>query len=187
MAIRVETSFLVPAAIDAAWTILTDLPRMAPCLPGAAITEAVDATTYKGTATVKLGPVQLLFKGEARMHDLDRDAHRARLSVRGADTRGRGNVQSTMAFQLSPEGDQTRVEIATDITLSGAVAQYGRGVGLIKEICNQYTAQFAQNLARRIEAGEETPGTEVAPASAIGLVAGAVRAMVTRKGDVDGV
>jgi hypothetical protein len=103
------------------------------------------------------------------------------MSIRGADTKGRGNVQSEMTFTLTPDGEATHVQVTTELTLSGSVAQYGRGVGLIKALCNQYAAQFAANLATRIQGGETnaTPG-EVKPVSAVSLVSGAVRSMVTR-------
>ncbi len=186
MGIQVETSFHVPASIGEAWSILIDIPRIAPCLPGAEITEAVDATTYKGTARVKIGPVQLLFKGDARLHDVDLAAHRSKLSVRGTDTKGRGNAQGEMAFSLATEGEGTTVHVVTDIVLSGSVAQYGRGAGLIKAICNEYADQFARNLAAQIERGSVPAGGAAEPVSAIGLVAGAVRAMVARKAGSDG-
>jgi hypothetical protein len=85
-----------------------------------------------------------------------------------------------MSFALVPEGDQTRVNVVTELTLTGSVAQYGRGAGLIREICNQFANQFAANLAAQIESGSESVAQgEVKPLSAIGLVSGAVRAMVT--------
>jgi carbon monoxide dehydrogenase subunit G len=184
MAIKVDSTFLVPASIDDAWTILTDVPRIAPCMPGAEITEAIDAHTYKGLARVKVGPMQLAFSGEAKLHDLDPAAHTSHMSIRGADTKGRGNVHSEMVFSLAGEAGSTRVNVVTEISLSGAVAQYGRGAGLIKEICNQFAAQFAKNLAAQIESGGSA-AAQAKPLSALGLVGGAVRAMVTRSSDDD--
>lgn len=183
MAIRIENRFVVPAPVEQAWAMLTDVPRIAPCLPGAELTE-VDGSAYKGQARVKIGPMQLVFKGEARLTQADADARISKLSIRGADTKGRGNVQSEMTFALAPEGDATRVDVVTELTLSGSVAQYGRGVGLIKELCNQYAAQFAKNLAEQIQGGQTQamPG-EVKPLSAVSLVSGAVRAMVARRSD----
>ena len=177
MAIKIENRFVVPAPVEQAWAMLTDVPRIAPCLPGAELTDVV-ADTYKGQARVRIGPMQLVFKGEARLAHADAQARVSRMSIRGADTKGRGNVQSEMTFALTPEGDATRVDVVTELTLSGSVAQYGRGAGLIKELCNQYTAQFAANLAAQIQSG--APG-EAKPLSAVALVSGAVRAMVARK------
>ena len=180
MAIRIENSFVVPASIEQAWALLTDVPRIAPCLPGAELTE-IDGSTYKGEARVKIGPMQLVFKGEARLTQADAAARISTLAIRGSDTKGRGNVQSEMTFRLTPNDAATRVDVVTELTLSGSVAQYGRGVGLIKELCNQYAAQFAKNLAAQIEGGE----AESKPLSAVALVSGAVRAMVQRKGESD--
>ena len=183
MGIRIENSFVVPAPVEQAWEMLTDVPQIAPCLPGAELTEA-HGDVYKGQARVKIGPMQLVFKGEARLTQADAAARISKMSIRGADTKGRGNVQSEMTFTLAPDGDATRVDVVTELTLSGSVAQYGRGVGLIKELCNQYTAQFANNLAARIQGGASAaePGA-AKPLSAVSLVSGAVRAMVTRKSD----
>jgi carbon monoxide dehydrogenase subunit G len=187
MAIRIETSFLVPAPVVEAWPLLIDVPRIAPCMPGAELTETLDALTYKGRAHVKVGPVQLLFSGEARLHDIDAVARTSRLSIRGSDTKGRGNVQSEMSFSAAPEGEQTRVSVAIELTLTGSVAQYGRGAGLIREICNQFTKQFAANLAAQIASGGTQAGpAEVKPLSALGLVSGALRSMVTRNPEADG-
>lgn len=184
MAIRIENSFVVPAPIEQAWAILTDVPRIAPCLPGAELTEVVDASTYRGQARVRIGPMQLVFKGEARLTRADGATRTSTLSIRGADTKGRGNVSSEMTFALAPEGDATRVAVKTELTLSGSVAQYGRGVGLIKELCNQYATQFAENLAARILGGESSAAPAAAkPLSAISLVSGAVRSMVARKSE----
>lgn len=185
MAIKVENSFLVPASIEEVWRLLTDVPRIAPCMPGAEITAVVDAQTYKGLARVKVGPMQLAFSGEARLHGLDEASHTSRMSVRGMDTKGRGNVQSEMVFSLAEQAGATRVNVVTEISLTGTIAQYGRGAGLIKEICNQFAAQFANNLAAQIEGGDAAAGGAAKPLSAIGLVGGAVRALVTRKSDGD--
>ena len=183
MAIRIENSFVVPAPIEQAWALLTDVPRIAPCLPGAELTET-DGDTYKGDARVKIGPMQLVFKGEARLAHADAATHVSKMSIRGADTKGRGNVQSEMTFALTPESDATRVDVTTELTLSGSVAQYGRAAGLIKALCNQYAAQFAGNLAAQIQSGTSgTTAGEVKPLSAVSLVSGAMRSMVTRKSD----
>jgi carbon monoxide dehydrogenase subunit G len=181
MAIRVENSFLVPAGLEEAWAILVDVPRVAPCIPGAEITAVIDDVTYQGVARVKLGPVQLVFNGEAKLDEVDPVARTSRLIARGGDTKGRGSVQSDMRFALAPEGEQTRVSVTTDISLAGTVAQYGRGAGVIRELCNQLTAQFARNLAAQIEGRADTaPGQAV---SALGLAAGVVKGMVGRKSE----
>ena len=165
---QIETSFAVPAPVERAWAILTDVPRIVPCLPGAQLTEVVDPRTFRGTAGVKIGPMQLSFAGEARIEEQDAAAHRVRVAARANDTKGRGGAQATLVFVLVPDGAGTRVDITTDLQLNGAVAQYGRGVGLIKEIANQLVGQFAENLKSQIgpAPAAPTPAAAVAPADA---------------------
>jgi len=183
MALRIENTFTVPAGIDAAWGTLTDVPGLVPCMPGAELTGIVDERTYKGLGRIRVGPIELAFKGEARLLEADADHRRLRMSLRGTDAKGRGNVHAEMAMSLAIDGEATRVDVTTDLVLSGAVAQYGRGAGIVREICNQFTAKFAANLAARMGTGGTAcaEGEPAQPLSAIGLVAGAVKAAVTRR------
>jgi carbon monoxide dehydrogenase subunit G len=184
---QIETSFSVPVPLDRAWTILTDVPRIVPCMPGAALTEMVDAQTFRGTAGVKIGPMQLNFAGEAKIEEQDEAAHRVRVAARANDTKGRGGAQAKLAFVLVPDGAGTRVDITTDLQLNGAVAQYGRGVGLIKEIANQLVGQFAANLKAQIDqpvvaapSGPVPAAAVVRPVSGLKLLVAALRALLTR-------
>jgi carbon monoxide dehydrogenase subunit G len=185
---QIVTSFIVPAPVDRAWAILTDVPRIVPCMPGAALTEMVDARTFRGTAGVKIGPMQLSFAGEAKIEEQDEAAHRVRVAARANDTKGRGGAQAKLAFVLVRDGAGTRVDITTDLQLNGAVAQYGRGVGLIKEIANQLVGQFAANLKTQIDqpAAAAAPGGPAPeldapkPVSGLKLLAAALRAMLAR-------
>ena len=156
---RIENSFTVAAPLERAWEILIDVPRIAPCMPGAEITETIDARHFKGRAQVRVGPVALAFQGEASIEELDAAGRRARVKARGSDTKGRGGAEAELVFRLVPEGDASKVEVATEFQLTGTVAQYGRAQGLIKEIAAQLTKEFAANLARQI-------GAETAPAPA---------------------
>ena len=162
---RIENSFTVPAPIERAWDILIDVERIAPCMPGAEITETIDARHFKGRAQVRVGPVALAFQGEASLEELDAAAHRARVKARGSDTKGRGGAEAELVFRLVPEGGATQVEITTDVQMSGAVAQYGRAQGLIKEIAAQLTKEFAANLAGQM-ASQPAPATGAAPDAA---------------------
>jgi uncharacterized protein len=166
---QLSNRFDVPLPVEAAWPLLLDVPRMARCMPGAALTETVDERTYRGTVTVKLGPVRLDFAGEARIDELDVAARQAKVSARGNDTKGRGNAVATVTFRLAPEGEGTRVDIETDLQLVGTVAQYGRGAGLIKQIANQLVGEFAANLRQELAASPMP--AEPAPASAGGAAA----------------
>ncbi len=174
---KIQNSFHVPAALEQSWQVVTDVPGLVSCMPGAELTEAAPDGSYRGIARVKIGPVQLQFNGEARLYDVDSQAHTMKVRARASDAKGRGTVASEMAFALAPEGSRTRVDVVTDLTLSGAVAQYGRGAGLIKEVANQFTRDFAANLANKVllrcTAKQE-------PISGIRLLFSALRAMLSR-------
>ena len=180
MAVHIDSGFTVGAPLERAWAILTDVPRIAPCMPGAELTEVVDANTYRGVVRVKIGPVALVFAGEAQLREVDPAAHAVHMAARASDTKGRGSVQSDIRFRLEAQGEATRVAIGTDLTLTGSVAQYGRGVGLIREIANQFTLEFARNLECNILAGGETPAAPAKPLSGIGLAVNASKAAVGR-------
>lgn len=143
---ELQNSFTVAADIETAWQVLLDVPRIAPCMPGAELTETIDDRHFKGNAKVRVGPVQLSFAGEAELTDVDAASHTARVGARGNDTKGRGAARADVTFALVEDGGNTRVDIATDLTLTGAVAQYGRAAGLINEIAAQIIADFAKNL-----------------------------------------
>ena len=178
---KIENSFHVPAGLEESWKIVTDLPSLVACMPGAELTEVAPDGAYRGLARVKIGPVQLQFKGEARLYDVDPAAHAMKVRSRASDARGRGTVASEMAFALVPEGARTRVDVVTDLALTGAVAQYGRGAGLIREVASQFTKDFAANLANAIAAkasAQEAPKKQAA--SGIRLLLAALRAMLGR-------
>jgi carbon monoxide dehydrogenase subunit G len=174
---KIENSFHVPAGMEESWKIITDVPSLVSCMPGAELTEAASDGAYRGLARVKIGPVQLQFNGEARLYDVDPRAHTMKVRSRASDAKGRGTVASEMAFALAAEGERTRVDVLTDLTLTGAVAQYGRGAGLIKEVANQFTKDFAANLEKMVLTKTRT---EAKPLSGVRLLLGALRAMVGR-------
>lgn len=143
---RLENTFEVPLPVQDAWTMLLDIQRIAPCMPGAELTEAVDERTYKGKVAVRLGPVALSFNGTARFEEIDEAGHRARVKASGTDGKGRGGAQADVTFELRPKDQATEVLIQTDLSLSGAVAQYGRGSGMIADLSSHLVSQFADNL-----------------------------------------
>lgn len=155
---RLENSFVVPAPPERAWPLLLDVERIAPCLPGASLTEVVDAETFRGQAKVKVGPVALTFDGTAQLRDIDHTGRTARLIAKGADTKGRGGAEAEARFALEPAGEGTRVAVVADLSMSGSVAQYGRASGLIQEIANQLVAQFARNLADQLSRDATSAG-----------------------------
>jgi uncharacterized protein len=157
-----DNSFDVPLPPARAWAVLMDIPRIAPCMPGAELSEVIDAQNYKGKIAVRLGPVALAFAGHVQIDSID-DANRsARVKAQGSDAKGRGAANATATFHIEPAGDGSRVLIHTDLMLSGAVAQYGRGVGMIQATAAQIIGQFAGNL--RAQLVSEGPAA-AAPAS----------------------
>jgi uncharacterized protein len=141
-----DNSFDVPLAPAQAWAVLMDVPRIAPCMPGAELTDVVDAQNFKGKIAVRLGPVALAFAGKVELFDVDEANRTARVKAQGSDGKGRGSANATSTFRIEPAGTGSRVMIHTDLMLSGAVAQYGRGVGMIQATAAQIIGQFAANL-----------------------------------------
>jgi uncharacterized protein len=164
-----DNAFEVPLPPGEAWPVLMDIARIAPCMPGAQLTEVVDAETYKGNIAVRLGPVALTFAGTVKFEAIDNAAHTARVKAQGNDAKGRGGANAAATFRLEPTPTGSKVLVHTDLTLSGAVAQYGRGVGMIQATAAQLMKQFAENLRKQL-AASSTPApaatNEAAPASA---------------------
>ena len=185
---EIKNEFEVPLPPDQTWSVLMDIPRIVPCMPGAELIEQVDERTYKGTVSVRLGPVGLAFTGTARFEELDEAVKHARVKAQGTDTKGRGGASAAVDFQLLPEAGGTQVQVTTDVNLSGSIAQYGRASGIIQSLANQLMAQFADNLRRSIDvrqASEPKPaesGTvsaqQPAPISGFGLILRAVIASI---------
>jgi uncharacterized protein len=157
---KLENSFDVPAPPDAAWGLLIDVPRIIPCMPGATLTETIDAETWKALMAVKLGPISLSFDTEVRQEQLDESTRTARLSANAREKRGRGAAQATIESRLAPQNGGTRIEITTDLALSGPVAQYGRG--LIEDVSTQLVKSFADCLKAQLVAEPEAASAAVA-------------------------
>ena len=147
---QIENEFTVAAPIDDLWTFLLDVERIAPCMPGAELTETVDEKTWKGKVLMKLGPVSLSFAGTVEMEERDDAAHRVKLRAKGMEQRGKGAANASITSWLEPAGDETTVKMSADIQLTGAVAQLSRG--LLPEVSKRLTAQFAECLHETIVA-----------------------------------
>jgi carbon monoxide dehydrogenase subunit G len=162
---KFDNAFEVPLPPDAAWALLLDVRRIAPCMPGAELTEVLDERSFKGRVAVKLGPVALSFAGTARFEELDAEARRARVKAQGTDQKGRGGAHAVATFALSPVAGGTRVDIATELNLSGSVAQYGRGAGMIQAVAAELIGQFAAALRAMIarDAPASAPAAPAAP------------------------
>jgi hypothetical protein len=145
-----DNAFDVPLPPVQAWALLMDIPRIAPCMPGAELTEIVDAQNYKGKISVRLGPVALAFAGRVEFDHLDAANHTAQVKAQGSDAKGRGAANATATFRIELAGSGSKVTIHTDLALSGAVAQYGRGAGIIQATAAQIIGQFATNLRAQL-------------------------------------
>ena len=153
---KFENSFDVSLPPAEAWPVLMDVERIAPCMPGATLIELVNDKTFKGTVSVRLGPVALTFEGNASFEDVDDTAHTANVKAQGRDPKGRGGANATVTFRLEPSDTGSKVLIETDLTLSGSVAQYGRGVGMIQSVSSQLIGQFAKALEAEIASDNAT-------------------------------
>jgi carbon monoxide dehydrogenase subunit G len=142
--------FIVNVPIDQAWQILTDLERIAPCLPGAQLTE-IEGDTYRGQVKIKVGPILAQFKGQASFVSRDDNAHKATLKGEGRDTTGKGNASAMITAELtSITPTSTKCTVHTDLSISGKVAQFGRGA--LADVSDKLLAQFSENLNQLIAA-----------------------------------
>jgi uncharacterized protein len=161
----IKNSFEVPLPVGEAWKTLLDIKRIAPCMPGAELLEVVDPKTYKGKVSVRLGPVALSFVGTARFEEIDEAAHRAQVKAQGNDSKGRGGAIGIVTFSLSPISGGTKVNVDTNLNLSGSVAQYGRGIGMIQDVATQIIAQFSTALRAMLVREGAPSGTPVSSAA----------------------
>src|SRR5208282_1865407 len=198
-----DNSFDVPLSPAEAWTVLMDIRRIAPCMPGAALTEVIDPQNFRGKISVRLGPVALTFAGRVQFENIDEANYSARVKAQGSDDKGRGSANAMATFHIEPidvgssvlgssvsgpsvSGSRvsgSRVLIHTNLMLSGAVAQYGRGVGMIQATAGQIIGQFAGNLRAQLEqrpAAATVPAAPTAPAAAAAPIAQARRSTPPR-------
>jgi uncharacterized protein len=161
--VLIENSFRVPVPVEQAWRTLLDVPRIAPCLPGATLEES-EGTTYRGRVKVKVGPIQLAYKGEATIAEQDEAARRLVLLANGKETRGSGAASARVVAELVERDGATDVRVATDLDLTGKPAQFGRGI--ISDVSSRLIDQFATNLAALMVAPQTPTAEPAAPAPA---------------------
>ena len=142
--------FSVSVPIDEAWAVLTDLERIAPCMPGAQLQE-VEGDEYRGVVKVKVGPITAQYRGTASFTEKDEARHRVVLKASGRDTRGQGNASATVTAQMAQADGGTTVSIVTDLSISGRVAQFGRGV--MGDVSAKLLDQFVRNLETDVLSG----------------------------------
>ena len=167
---KIENSFEVPVPASEAWAMLMNIEDVVGCLPGAQLGEVIDESTYKGTIKARIGPIAVTLAGTVEFEERDEARRVGRLKGQASDTRGRGGAVSLIAFQLRENAESTQVDIETDLQLSGALAQYGRGAGMISNFAGRIIDQFAECLRMRIEsaptdgeADARQPGHETPP------------------------
>jgi carbon monoxide dehydrogenase subunit G len=166
---RLDHGFTVPVPVDDAWRVLLDLPRVAPCLPGAALRE-YDGDTFTGTVKVKVGPIGLEYNGTGRFVERDEAAHRAVIEASGRDVRSPGTARATVTATLAPDGTAgTRVEVATELTVTGRPAQFGRSI--LHDVGGRLVTQFADCLAETLRASTPPPAA-AEPVDLVRLTAG---------------
>jgi uncharacterized protein len=157
--------FTVNVPVDEAWKTLTDVERIAPCLPGAQLQE-VEGDVYRGIVKVKVGPILAQFKGQATFVEKDESNHKAVLKAEGRDTTGKGNASALITALLEPQGDSlTKVTVATDLTITGKVAQFGRGA--LADVSTKLLGQFVQALEADVQRSAAAPGTGSLDASVV--------------------
>lgn len=164
---QLEHHLSVPARIDVVWPALLDPERVAPCVPGATLT-GVDGDSFTGTVKVKVGPIALLYKGTGTFTEHDEQARRAVLKAAAKDTRGNGTVNATVTLTLTDEADHTTGIVATDLSVTGKPAQFGRGMiaDVGGKIIEQFSACLSENLAVAVTEPESESAGEPAAAQA---------------------
>ena len=147
---QLEHEFTVPVPVDRAWKVLLDVETIAPCMPGATL-DTVDGDAFTGQVKVKVGPITVSYAGQASFLEKDPVAHRAVVEAKGRETRGSGTAAATVTASMADEGTSTRVNVVTDLAITGKPAQFGRGV--MNDVGNKLLGQFADCLADRLTAG----------------------------------
>jgi len=162
----IKNQFDVAEPVDKVWEFFGNVPQVAACLPGAELTEDLGDETYGGTVGIRMGPVKLQFAGKAKILERDDTARRMVIDAAGADQKGRGQAAMKITAHLVPAGSGTQVSLDQDLQLSGAAAQYGRG--MISDVTTVLMGQFATNMQQRIgaiERGESLDGVSASSAA----------------------
>lgn len=167
---ELTNDFRVGVPVEQAWEVLTDIERIAPCMPGAQLQE-VEGDQYRGVVKVKVGPITAQYKGTASFEQLDAAGHRAVLRAEGRETRGQGNATATITATLTSDGDGTAVSVVTDLTVTGRVAQFGRGV--LADVSAKLLGQFVECLEATVLSGDGGGAASEALAAAAEPVAAA--------------
>jgi hypothetical protein len=171
---KLVNEFTVNRPIGETWAVLTDVERIAPCMPGAELKE-IEGDVFRGVVKVKLGAIATAFKGQAKFLELDEANRRVVLQGEGRDTTGKGNADALVTATLHEVGsDQTKVGIETELRITGKVAQFGRGI--MGDVSKKLIAQFATNLNTMLDEGGSPAASGAAASSAAATTAAATTA-----------
>jgi carbon monoxide dehydrogenase subunit G len=160
---EIKDSFRVSTPIEDTWKVLLDIERIAPLLPGAELQE-VEGDEYRGVVKVKVGPISAQYKGTAKLAEVDEANRRIVIDASGRDTRGQGNAKATIIVAMAEDNGGTLVDVATDLSITGKVAQFGRGV--LADVSSKLMKQFVENLERDVLSGSSGSTAESASAEA---------------------
>jgi uncharacterized protein len=149
--VKLENEFTVPAPVDRAWEVLLDVERVAPCLPGAALTGS-EGDEHQGTMTIKIGPITTRYQGTVRIEQADEASRRAVMRAQARDSRGQGTAAATITSTMEPVEGGTRVRVETDMRVTGPAAQFGRGV--MQDVSAKLMGRFADCLAAEMGGAE---------------------------------
>jgi uncharacterized protein len=174
----IKNDFEVAAPVDKVWRFFEDIPQVAACLPGTELTDNLGDDKYKGRVAVRMGPVRLQFAGEADITERNEPAKRVVVNATGAEEKGRGQASMVVTAVLAQAGPGTKVSVTQDLQLSGAAAQYGRG--MISDVSAVLMRDFSVNLANRIDQAERglDPASQAAATPASGFTLGMRAAMM---------
>jgi carbon monoxide dehydrogenase subunit G len=160
---ELTNEFRVGVPVERTWEVLTDVELIAPCMPGAQLQE-IEGEEYRGVVKVKVGPITAQYKGAARFVEKDESGRRVVLRAEGRETRGQGNANATITATMVPDGDGTQVAVVTDLTVTGRVAQFGRGV--LADVSSKLLGQFVDCLEGKLAEGPAAAGSGAAAAAA---------------------
>jgi uncharacterized protein len=155
---KIENSFQVSAPPEQAWELLMDVPRVIPCMPGAELIETLGDDAWRAKVNVKLGPISLTFNSDVKRVEVDEAGSRVRLAATANEARGRGSADATIESSLAAVDGGTKVDIVTDLTLVGSVAQYGRGI--VPDVASQLVSRFASCIEKQLVTAEPAPPSE---------------------------
>jgi uncharacterized protein len=164
---KLENEFTVPASIDEAWAVLLDVPRVAPCLPGATVEPGGDEGEFHGAMKIKIGPITASYKGTVKIQEADEAAHSVAMRAQAKDARGQGTAAATITSSMKETSGGTKIMVVTDLRVTGPAAQFGRGV--MQDVSAKLMTRFAECLAETISGGgaeaekEEEPAAAAAP------------------------